>query len=238
MPTQSAEEYLEAIYRRMLSGQTVGTGDLAAMLDVSAPSVSTMLRRLARDGLVQHKRYGCIELTDKGLQAARCVVRRHRIAERLLTDILGLPWERVHDYACAMEHIFDSDLEQAVYEKLARPLLCPHGGRITGEDIPGARALAALNVGEEAVVVRIGDERQETLSYISSLGLHPGVCLRVLSVSPAGDLLQLELCGETVSVGRDIASSIGVLTEDTSAVAEAIREDLLRKAGDHTNKDA
>ncbi len=229
MPTHSAEEYLEAIYRLSLNSASVGTGDLAAALEVAPPSVSTMLRRLERDGLVSHVRYGDIELTPKGLETARCVVRRHRIAERLLTDILGMRWDRVHEYACELEHVFDDELEQVVFEKLARPLLCPHGGAISGDDIPGARPLSELNSGDEAVFVMVTDERPDTLKYIADLNLGPGACVEVLSVSPAGDLFQLRAGGQSVAVGRDVASVLKVITEDISAVADAIREELSRR---------
>ena len=123
---ESTEEYLEGIYRLEREGSGVTTSGLAADLGVAPASVSGMLKKLASDGYIDHRARGEAKLTPKGLAVAVRVVRRHRLAERLLTDVLGMSWDEVHAEACRLEHAISERVEERLVLVLGNPQVCPH----------------------------------------------------------------------------------------------------------------
>ena len=130
MPTARIEEYLEALFKLQQEAHPVGASRLAESLDLSAASVSEMLKRLKQTGLVHsHKNKG-VCLTAKGERLAKQTVRRHRLSERLLTDLLGYKWDEVHDEACKLEHAIGPELEEKIAKSLGDPQTCPHGHAI------------------------------------------------------------------------------------------------------------
>jgi len=132
MPTQAVEEYLESIYKLNLRGGRVIAARLAEDLSVSAPTATEMLRRLRDAGYVRMGAEKEITLTDAGVAAAEVLVRRHRLSERLLTDILGMPWSRAHEEACKFEHVISPEVEARLARVLDNPSTCPHGNPIPG----------------------------------------------------------------------------------------------------------
>jgi DtxR family transcriptional regulator, Mn-dependent transcriptional regulator len=210
MPSQSVEEYIEAIFRLSSDGDTASTGELAELLKVAAPSVTTMLRRLVRDGLVIHERYRGVYLTEAGKELAQSLLRRHRLSERLLTDVLGVPWEQAHDHACRLEHALNGELADRVAEVLGDPRTCPHGNPVEGAAEPGLVRLSDLCVGDCAVIARLADEGGEILQHMADAGLKPGVCVKLHSVSPVGDAFAVEADGRISPVGLTAARMIWV----------------------------
>src|SRR5947209_7561415 len=167
---ESTEEYLEAVYRLEREGPGVTTSGLASALGVAPASVSGMLKKLDKDGYVEYVARGEVKLTRKGLQVAVNVLRRHRLAERLLTDVLGMPWDEVHSEACMLEHAISARVEERLVRLLGDPKTCPHGQPIPPSDLsdpqPVGVPLAQMQEGTHAIVSGVSEEMPEMLRYL------------------------------------------------------------------------
>jgi DtxR family Mn-dependent transcriptional regulator len=156
------EDYLETIYELEESGIPVMRARLVERLGVSAPTVSETVARLEREGYVALDEQRLVQLTDRGRAAATGVMRRHRLAERLLVDLLQVPWHQVHEEAHRLEHAISETLEPYLVKALGDPGSCPHGNPIPGsanvEDTSGQVPLADLGPGEQAVIRRVDEE--------------------------------------------------------------------------------
>src|SRR5919199_6706146 len=150
------EEYLEAIYEFEDEGTHVIQARLAEHLGHSAPSVSEMIRRLKAEGWVE-VRQRSLQLTPKGRHRAESVVRKHRLAERMLTDVIGLPWHKTHLEACRWEHVISDEVEQRLVAVLDNPATCPHGNPIpgAGEARDDLSALAGCEPGDHVRLERV-----------------------------------------------------------------------------------
>jgi DtxR family transcriptional regulator, Mn-dependent transcriptional regulator len=210
MPSPNVEEYIEALYRLGAMEKPVGTGELAESLHVAAPSVTTMLKRLVRDGLVAHESYKGITLTESGKAMSVSLVRRHRLSERLLTDMIGLPWDKVHDLACKLEHVIEGELEDNVYAALGKPDTCPHGHPVDASRAGSGLKLFDVPVGDCACVAMVAEDSPGFLQYLSQVGLAPGVRVTVTDKAPFGDVLSIECGGKSHTIGRDVAEKIWV----------------------------
>lgn len=208
MPSQSVEEYLEAIYRIGGETGTVNTCELAAMLGVAPPSVTTMLARLTRDGLVEHTRYKGIKLTSEGREMAASMIRRHRLSERLLTDVLGMPWHKVHDAACKLEHVMTGEIEEHAYKALGEPERCPHGQMLRGDDSESLIALSCVEPGSKVRVVKLAEENEEFLIAVEKLGLIPSAEVTVSSISDSG--VRYLAAGNEHQIPIDLAGHVWV----------------------------
>jgi DtxR family Mn-dependent transcriptional regulator len=206
---ESQEEYLEQIYRIDPAGR-VPFSELVKALGVSGPSVSEMCRNLAAKGLVEYTPRVGVALTDEGRKEARKLIRRHRLAERLLTDLVGLPWERAHDEACKYEHIISEEVEELLAG--AFPDTCPHGNPIDGIDrtVPPAQPLTSLDLGAPAEVVRIEREESQVLKYLAHLGLVPGASVKVMDRAPLNGPLLISVGDANYALGRDVADRVMV----------------------------
>ncbi len=211
--TPRIEEYLESIYKLQQEQYPVSTGRLAEHLKLSPPSVSEMIKKLAGKDLVQHTEKG-VCLTEEGKRIAKKVIRRHRLSERLLTDILGFKWDEVHDEACRLEHAISPEMEERIAESLGNPKTCPHGHPIPDKDglfvKENVRPLSELKASEKGMVVSVFEEDPKMLQYLSSLGLIPKVCVRVEEVAPFGGPLIVCVSGSRYALGREVASKIKV----------------------------
>jgi DtxR family Mn-dependent transcriptional regulator len=210
--TQSAEEYLEAIFKLERDRRPVTIKRLADELGVSPPSASEMVRRLRGAGLVAEPETRGVKLTPQGeLEGAR-LVRRHRLSERFLVDYLDMPWDAVHEEACKFEHVLSAEVEARLAEHLGHPRTCPHGHPIPGEDGSLAeerlRPLAELEPGEEGVIGCIAQEDGELLRYLGSLGLVPETRVEVQSVAPFGGPLLVHVGSAQYALGREVAGKI------------------------------
>lgn len=212
MPSATLDEYLEAIYKHEQRGE-VRPGQLAEAMGVSAPTVTATLGRLQSAGLIERPEGG-VTLTMQGRQAALDIVRRHRLAERFLVDVLGLAWDEVHEEACQLEHALSPRVQHALEEFMQNPQVCPHGHPIPSADGSIAEAdgtpLCESNSGDVVEIRRIEDEQGELLSYLASLGMFPGTAVRVCDVAPFKGPLLVEVGGARYAVGRDIAEKIVV----------------------------
>ena len=193
----ATEEYLETIWELEESGISPIRARIVERLGVSAPAVSETVARLEREGYLTLDRGKVMQLTESGRSYARSMVRRHRLAERLLVDVLHVPWHQVHEEACRLEHAISESLEQHLVALLGDPGCCPHGNPIPGSvNHPGPLALVKLNavpVGAEVIVTRIDEvleNKPEGLLLLEKNDLLPGARVTVQSTD-----------GATVTVG-------------------------------------
>lgn len=211
--TESIEEYVEGIWRLEREVVTVGTGEIAQYMNVAPASVTTMLKRLAELGLVEHVPYQGVHVTEKGEALAVDLLRKHRLIERLLVDFLHLPWDDVHDLACKLEHYISMDVANSIERAMGFPRTCPHGNPVDALQEDGAYRLLDASTDGPFRVVRITDERPEFLSYILEVGMIPGAVVEVVERNPFGDVLTLQIEGRerSVAVGREVAASVCVI---------------------------
>lgn len=214
--TATAEEYLEAILDMKMEGKTVLAARLAERLAVSQPTVAGALRRLKRDGLISVNARKEIGLTPKGEGEAISIVRRHRLVERLLTDVLDVEWAQCHDEACRIEHAISAMVERKLYERLGEPATCPHGNPIPRDKslhMPRGMPLDSVVQGTRIKIVRIAEEATRNLEFMRFLQKHailPGRVFHVKEVAlPVGTLALTGVSGE-VSLGLKAAASIWV----------------------------
>jgi len=212
---ESTEEYLEAIYRLEKEGPGVTTSALASELGVAAASVSGMLKKLAADGYIEHRTRGEAKLTRKGLEVGVRVVRRNRLAECFLTQMLGMGWDEVHAEACRLEHAISSKVEERLVAVLGNPTNCPHGHPIPPSDLsdperPGV-PLAQLSAGDGATVHGVTEGLSEMLRYLADIGLRPGVPVMVLEKAPLGGPVTLGIDGTSRAISLELARLVTVL---------------------------
>ena len=197
------EEYCETIYELAEDDVDVIQARIAERMGISRPAVSEMIKRLEHEGLVQID--GAIRLTKDGRTLAERVVRRHRLAERFLTDILQLSWAEAHHEAGKWEHVISESVEEAMYRVLGAPTTCPHGNPIPGSSYaaPDAHPLSALSVGATFTVSRIPEELEFTpglLDFLEESAITPGRIGTITAASPDGTVT-VEIEGHTVGVG-------------------------------------
>ena len=205
------EEYCEAIYELREDDVAVIQARIAERLDVSRPAVSEMIRRMEAEGLVTVLK-GAIRLTDDGLALAERVVRRHRLAERFLTDILGLSWAEAHVEAGRWEHVISDNVERAMTRVLGDPTTCPHGNPIPGTDYrpPDTTPLNELAIGTPFTVSRIPEELEFApglLEFLEDSSLQPGISGVITAASPDGTTT-VEIDGKHVGIGTFAGSRI------------------------------
>ena len=212
--SSEAEEYLEAIYRLEKKTGSAKTMELARQLKVVPGSVTNTIENLERRGLVIHEPYKGVKLTEKGRKLALNVLRRHRLAERLLTDILHLDWSKVHDAACRLEHAITTDIIKPLEKTLGYPKTCPHGnpiptkrgGIVEEESVP----LTDLNLKESGTIIKITEEKPDVLRYLATLGLKPGASVKVEKKISFNGTFVLRVKGTSLASGRNVASIIKV----------------------------
>ncbi len=205
------EEYCETIFELQEDDLEVIQARIAERLQVSRPAVSEVIRRLETEGLISQAG-GRIRLTRLGVGLAERVVRRHRLAERFLTDILGLSWADAHHEAGKWEHIMSEQVEEAMDRVLGSPTTCPHGNPIPGSDYeaPDAVRLVDLAAGRSFVVSRIPEELEFTpglLDYLEESSITPGRTGLVTAISPDGTMT-IEIDGRTSGVGAYASARI------------------------------
>ena len=209
------EEYTETIYELAEDDIAVIQARIAERLGVSRPAVSEMVRRMEKDGLITVDGSGTIALTDSGTLLATTIVRRHRLAERFLTDVLGLNWTDAHHEAGRWEHVISPVVEDAMHRVLESPTTCPHGNPIPGSDYvepADVTVLATIETGEDFKVIRIPEElefEEGQLAFLESSGLMPGRVGTLLSKAPDGTAT-VSIDGEPVGVGDSTVQRIVV----------------------------
>jgi len=212
MTTQASpatEEYLQAVYTLADEGGQVIGARLAEFLRISPAAVSEMVHRLERDGLLRLDERKEVRLTDSGYSAASRVVRRHRLAERMLVDLLGYEWWKTHEEAERIEHAMSQEMEERLVQVLGDPQTCPHGNPMPGTTPRPTRPLERLATGEHATVERIPDQFEHEpgfLEYLDTQGVRPGVTLEMIEQRPG--LLRVGVNGTPRSIRPDCGQKV------------------------------
>jgi DtxR family transcriptional regulator, Mn-dependent transcriptional regulator len=210
--TGPVEDYLKAIYELERSGEPAETNAIARLLGFAPASVSGMVRRLARQGLITHERYHGARLTAAGRRAALKTVRRHRVIEAYLTSALDYSWDRVHDEAERLEHAASDELIDRMAAAIGEPETDPHGAPIpTREGTLQERSvvpLSSLDTGETARVERVSDRNGERLRYLAELGIVPGTKVQIIGREPFGGPIALRVHNATRPIGPELASQV------------------------------
>jgi DtxR family Mn-dependent transcriptional regulator len=213
-PSEAIEDYAKAIYalqRRAGGADGVSTNDLAERLHVTPASVSAMLKKLAERGLVVHERYKGVVLTPDGERVALEVLRHHRLLELYLSEHLGVPWDRVHEEAEALEHVISEDLEARIAAKLGHPTHDPHGDPIPDADLVMDEGdTQRLEPGARGRFVRISDSDPEMLRYLSERGVRLGDALEVVDRQPFGGPLTVRFGDAEHVLGGGLAAAMRV----------------------------
>lgn len=212
---QGAQDYLETVFEMEEEGGRITQARIAKRMGVSAPAVSEQVRRLAKEGLVSVAEREIV-LTDFGRSVATPLVRRHRLAERLLVDILEIPWHRAHEEAHAWEHVISPEVEERILTKTGATT-CPHGNPIPGLQPPYDRsllvALSDLSAGETGRLCLLTEDVElatDVLKYFEEKKLMPGAMIEVAAIGPDGTLT-LSVDGDAASLGSDLADNVWVL---------------------------
>ncbi len=230
--TRSERESLKTVYRlttapRGVPGSAAHTGDVAEALGLSPGTVTATVKRLADRGLVDHRPYRGVELTLAGRQAAVACIRRHRIVERFLSDMLGYAWNEADRLAASFEHDLPQEVEDRLYLALHRPATCPHGFPIPSAEqaeLPAMAPLYALEPGDVAVVAVPGSTDPEVVAFLDTLGLRPGVRVEVREKHPFDGPLVLRVDGHDRTIGDRVARQIYVMKEPAAGDGRERRE--------------
>ncbi|HWL65836.1 MAG TPA: metal-dependent transcriptional regulator [Actinomycetota bacterium] len=223
--SKSDREFLKAIYRltRGARGGPVPaahTGALAESLGVTPGTATAAVKRLAERGLLTHKPYRGVELTRSGRRLAVSAIRRHRIVERFLADMLGYAWNEADRLAGTFEHELPQEVEDRLFVALDRPQSCPHGFPIPDPDvidIPDMPPLYALEPGDVAVVAVPGSTDQEIVDFLDALGLRPGVRVEIREKHPFDGPLVLRVDGHERTISEKVARQIYVRKEEPTS---------------------
>ncbi len=216
--SKSEREALKAIYRHTKNGTEAHTGDLAETLGVTPGTVTATVKRLADRQLVDHRPYHGVTFTDEGRRRAVAAIRRHRIVERFLADMLAYSWSEADRLAPTFEHELPQEVEDRLFNALDRPATCPHGF-----PIPAAEAgeltelppLYALEPGDVAEVAVPGSTDPEVVAFLDTLGLRPGVRVEVREKHPFDGPLVLHVGGQDRTLGSTVARQVYVRREPT-----------------------
>lgn len=217
---EAVENYAKAIYALQQRAEgTVGTNELADRLGVTAGSASAMVKRMADLGLASHAPYKGVTLSAEGERVALEVMRHHRLLELYLHEHLGVPWDRVHEEAEALEHVISEDLEARIAAKLGHPTHDPHGDPIPDVDLRidegQSVSLTALEPGASGTFVRISDADPEMLRYLADRGISLGDAVEILDRQPFGGPLTVRFPSVELSIGGDLARAMRVsLSQD------------------------
>jgi DtxR family Mn-dependent transcriptional regulator len=212
--TAAMEDYLKVIYLLSEDQQRVTTQAIAERLNVAAPSVTGMIKRLDELHLVKHERYRSVTLTPAGRKVALEIVRHHRLLELYLAEALGYSWDQVHDEAERLEHTISEELEERIDAALGYPTTDPHGHPIPNragdvEDVATDK-LSTLQTGQSATVIRVSDSNPDKLRYLGTMGLYPDVEVELLERLPFDGPLRVRIGNEEHIVGRELAESVRV----------------------------
>lgn len=223
--TVAEEEYLQTIYWLEEAELPITAANIARAMQLSAPTVHEMVGRLEDDGYITRRDDKAVSFTDSGREHAAGVVRRHRLIERFLTDVLGIPWDEVHEEAERLEHAMSPVLEQRMMAAIGDANTCPHGHPI----VEGARErgvpLADVGEGASIRILRFENEAEDLLHYLKDAGLHPGLEGR-LAISGEQEV-QIQVDGDSHVVTRSVAETVSVTADPSPPARTALPDQLV-----------
>jgi DtxR family Mn-dependent transcriptional regulator len=223
--TVAEEEYLQTLFWLQEANLPMTGANVARAMQLSAPTVHEMIGRLERDGYITRAGNKAISFTSSGLEHAEGVVRRHRLIERFLTDVLGIPWDEVHEEAERLEHAMSPVLEERMLAAIGDAKTCPHGHPIqAGTRIEGV-PLADVQEGARVTVLRFENEAEDLLHYLKDAGLEPG--LEGTVAARDEDEVVVEADGRRIPVGRTVAETVSVVADPSPPPRVALPEQLV-----------
>jgi DtxR family transcriptional regulator, Mn-dependent transcriptional regulator len=223
--TAAEEEYLESLFWLYEAGLPMTGANLARAMQLSAPTVHEMLGRLERDGYIERNAERTIAFTDPGRDHAERLVSRHRMIERFLTDVVGVPWDDVHEEAEKLEHAMTPRFEAYVREAVGSAKTCPHGHPIrVGERIDGV-PLADCEPGASVTILRLENEAEDLLHYLKDAGIEPG--LRGEVATNDGEFVSVASDGNTATVTASVAETVSVLADPSPPPRIALPDQLV-----------
>jgi DtxR family transcriptional regulator, Mn-dependent transcriptional regulator len=207
--TDAEEEYLQSMFWLEEAGLPITGANIARAMRLSAPTVHEMIGRLERDGYVSRQDDKSLRFTEDGREHARAVVRRHRLIERFLTDVLGIPWDEVHEEAERLEHAMSPVLEERMLAAIGDATTCPHGHPIVEGEREHGSLLADCEAGASVEILRFENEAEELLHYLKGTGLHPGLTGSIVARDDE-DQVVLESAQGEHRIARDVAETVSV----------------------------
>jgi DtxR family Mn-dependent transcriptional regulator len=224
--TVAEEEYLQSLFWLQEAGLPMTGANVARAMQLSAPTVHEMIGRLERDGYITRGSDKSIAFTESGAAHAEGIVRRHRLIERFLTDVLGVPWDEVHEEAERLEHAMSPVLEERMLAAIGDAKTCPHGHPI----VAGARLagvpLADVQEGASVRVLRFENEAEDLLHYLKGSGLEPGL-EGTLASANADEVVVRTTDGEDCLVTRSVAETVSVIADPSPPPRTALPEALV-----------
>ena len=219
MRTEAVEDYLKTIYLVETERGEVTTVELAARMEISAPSVTGMMKKLAELKLVKHEPYHGVVLTAAGRKIALEVIRHHRLLELYLAEALGYSWDKVHDEAEKLEHHISEEFEDKIAALLGNPVTDPHGDPIPAKDgtIPPQNTIRLPDAsdGESVLVTRVTAQNAEQLTYLASLGIRPDTSITIVNKAPFDGPVHLRVGTANHHVGLNLARQIFIRRKKT-----------------------
>jgi DtxR family Mn-dependent transcriptional regulator len=223
--TDAEEEYLQSLFWLFEAGLPMTAANLVRAMQLSAPTVSQMIGRLERDHYIQRDADRLISFTEAGRGHAERIVSRHRMIERFLTDVVGVPWDDVHEEAEHLEHAMTPRFEAYVRSAVGDATTCPHGHPIrVGERIDGV-PLADCQIGAQVTVLRLENEAEDLLHYLKRVGIEPG--LRGEVVENSGEVVSVRADGATATVTASVAETVSVIADPSPPSRIALPEQLV-----------
>src|SRR2546421_3440521 len=223
--TPAEDEYLQTIFWLEEAGLPITGANVARAMQVSPPSVHEMVGRLETDGYITRDEDRSLLFTNQGREHAAAVARRHRLIERFLTDVLGIPWDEVHEEAERLENAMSPVLEERMLAAIGDARTCPHGHPIAaGAREPGV-PLADVEKGASVRVLRFENEAEDLLHYLKESGLAPG--LEGTVVPSGGDEVAIEADGERHAVTRSVAETVSVAADPSPPARTALPDQLV-----------
>jgi DtxR family Mn-dependent transcriptional regulator len=223
--TEAEEEYLQSLFWLYEAGLPLTGANLVRAMQLSAPTVSQMIGRLERDEYIVRSSDRVISFTESGLAQAEQIVSRHRMIERFLTDVVGVPWDDVHEEAEHLEHAMTPRFEAYVRAAVGEAATCPHGHPIKVHDRVDGVPLADCAVGATVQIIRLENEAEDLLHYLKRVGISPGV----RGVVTSSDKVQVSVqCdGETRTVTTSVAETVSVIADPSPPPRIALPEQLV-----------
>jgi DtxR family Mn-dependent transcriptional regulator len=223
--TVAEEEYLQTMFWLREARLPITGANLARAMQLSAPTVHEMLGRLESDGYVRRNADRSLDFTESGREHAAGVVRRHRLIERFLTDVLGIPWDEVHEEAERLEHAMSPVLEERMLAAIGNARTCPHGHPIAEGEREQGVPLADVEEGADVKILRFENEAEELLHYLKDAGLHPGLKGRLVESGPVE--VAIDAGDGRHSVTRSVAETVSVVAQPSPPPRTALPEQLV-----------
>ena len=224
--TVAEEEYLQILFWLQEAGLPMTGANVARAMQLSAPTVHEMVGRLERDGYITRGSDRAIAFTDSGERHAEDIVRRHRLIERFLTDVLGVPWDEVHEEAERLEHAMSPVLEERMLAAIGDAKTCPHGHPIAAGSRLAGVPLADVEVGAEVQILRFENEAEDLLRYLKASGLEPGL-KGTLVERDAAKVVIRTADGAICAVTPSVAETVSVIADPSPPPRTALPEQLV-----------